>query len=173
MPLPDMLANLGIPDECLDQRASASESGRSFVINKQRGDVIQRIKVDDCWLDHADGKKVDYMFWCHNSKQRLCLVELKGSNFGRSLEQIKATLHLLFERQPRLRDFADQGGVCAYVVLSKGVPQRLKERAKIKKLYNVIVYPHTKRLELEDVNDLCKQQPKRRLQSLVKRLMAV
>jgi hypothetical protein len=97
------------------------------------------------------------MFWCHNRKQHLCLIELKGSNFGSALKQIRAMLHLLFERQPRLRAFAAQGGICAYVILSKGkgVPLRLKEMAKIKKDHNVIVYSSTRRLELKGVDDVC------------------
>jgi len=68
MSLPDLLANLDIPDKCIDQHTSASERGRSFVINLQSDDIIRRIKVDGCWLDQVDGKKVDYMFWCHNNR---------------------------------------------------------------------------------------------------------
>jgi hypothetical protein len=121
--------------------------------------MIWRIKIDDCWLGGADERKVDYLFWSTNKlgKERLSLVELKGENFGDALEQIESTLRRLYGNKPALRQFAAQGGICVYVILSKGkgVPQNLNRIAKIKKDFDVIVRPKSQRLELDGVAGLC------------------
>lgn len=157
MPLPQFLADLDIPEDCIDQRTSASEKGRSFVIHRRQDEVVYRVKVDGCWLDRVAGKRVDYLFWCTNSKERLSLVELKGSDFGAALEQVEDTLNRLYNSQPQLRQFAAQGGICVYVVLSKGqgVARRFNEIAKIKKEHNVIVRHKSQRLEINGVDALC------------------
>jgi hypothetical protein len=96
------------------------------------------------------------------------LVELKGKNFGQALEQIEATLQLLCKRSGRNiihaqtnvnlleHDPPTRGGVCAYVVLSKGrgVPKRQAERRKLQQRYGVIVYPHSQELRIDGLEKL-------------------
>ena len=157
MALPLILAGLDIPEHCIDERTSAQENRRKFEIRRHAQETVYRIKVDDCWLSNQDGKKVDYLFWCANGKERLSLVELKGGDFGKALEQVESTLRILFQQEPQLRQFADTGGICSYVVLSKGsgVRQRLKEIARLKKTYKVIVRPHGQQLEINGLDALC------------------
>lgn len=157
MALPPLLAELGIPAACIDQRTHADEKGRSFVIRPQRDEVVWRIIVDRCWLKDFDGLRTDYLFWCSNNQERFVLVELKGQDFGHALEQIASTLAYLYQRKPELRQVAAQGGICAYVVLSKGqaVAQRLNEKARIQKRYGVIVRQKSQRFEINGIDGLC------------------
>lgn len=85
------------------------------------------------------------------------MVELKGQDFGHALEQIASTLAYLYQRKPELRQVAAQGGICAYVVLSKGqaVAQRLNEKARIQKRYGVIVRQKSQRFEINGIDGLC------------------
>jgi hypothetical protein len=157
MSFPQILIELDIPENCIDQKTSASERGRSFVLHREQDETVYRIKVDDCWLGSDDGKKVDYLFWYTNNKARLILVELKGQNLGTALKQIAATLEYLYNLRPTLRQFATQGGICVYIVLSrgKGVGKRLNQIDKLKKTYQVIIRSKSQRLELNGMHELC------------------
>lgn len=153
MPLPQILESLAISDKCVSQSTAVTERGRRFAIDRQPGDIIWCIRVDDCWLDSAAGKRVDYLFYgsARSGKECLSLVELKGSDFGAALEQIEGTVKHLYNIKAELRQFAAAGRLTAYVVLSKGkgVPQRLKERRRIEKKYHIIVTPKGQQCELE------------------------
>lgn len=157
MSLPPLLNELGIPEDCVNQTASAQEKGRSFVINRQQDEVVWRIMVDHCWLRDSERPRVDYLFLGINHRECLVLVELKGKNFGHALEQIASALAHLYELKPALRQVAAQGGLSAYVVMSKGqgVSRRFNEIAKIAKKYHVIVHPKSQRHEINGVSRLC------------------
>lgn len=163
MSAPQWLTTLGIPEECISNSSSAQEKGRRFSIRPRRSnqiDEIWRIQVDGCWMQD-DVKRVDYLFWGQSAtgQRVVMLVELKGKNFGRALEQIERTLQRLCRRsdgniihtEAHLdspgHDPPESGGMRAYVVLSKGsgVPQRLRERQLIQERYGVVVYPHEPR----------------------------
>jgi len=169
---PQWLTALGIPEECVSNHSSAEEKGRRFSIRPQRGnerDQIWRVHVDGCWIQ-GDAKRVDYLFWGQSASGRrgVLLVELKGQDFGKALEQIESTLGRLCKRSggniihtgvhldAPPHDPPEKGGVRAYVVLSsgRGVPQRFRERQRIQKRYDVIVYPHEQRLEADGLDAL-------------------
>lgn len=172
MSAPQWLTALGIPEECVSNGSSAHEKGRRFSIRPRRGnqiDEIWRIQVDGCWMQD-DVKKVDYLFWGQSASGRrdILLVELKGQDFGKALQQIESTLRLICKRDgdniihtgahqdAPPHDPPERGGVRAYVVLSsgRGVPQRLRERQRIQERYGVIVYPHEQRLEVNGLDAL-------------------
>lgn len=170
MSAPKWLRDLGISESCISRKSSANERGRSFSIRPSKGDHIWCIKVDDCWIRSSGEKKADYLFWCQSRTGRrvIILVELKGKNFGESLQQIKAMLERLCKnadergihtgthRAAPGHDQHDKGGVRAYVVLSKGrgVPKRQVELERIRQKYGVIVHPHEKRFEVYGIDAL-------------------
>jgi hypothetical protein len=111
---------------------------------------------------------VDYLFWGRSQSGRrvLLLVELKGKNFGKALEQIESTLRALCKQGGRKgihqgnytseigHEPPEDGGVKAFVVLSsgRGVPQRFAQRRKIQKEYDVIVYESENILEFDGLD---------------------
>lgn len=163
------LTALGIPRECIEEKSSAEERGRRFVIRPDNKDEIWRVKVDACWLSSVDGKKVDFVFWGQSAsgKQLVLLVELKGKNFGKALKQVDATLQRLcktadgkeFHRgaNTELKHIPPiNGGVRAYVVLSSGraVPQQFHERERIRNRYKVIVHAKSTLLEIRGLDSV-------------------
>jgi hypothetical protein len=168
MKAPQWLRALEIPDACISQASSAGEGRRRFVIHLGEGDQIWRVKMDGCWLTSSDEKKVDYLFWGSSASGRkvILLVELKGKHFGRALEQVKSTLQRICKRADGrgIHTGAHQEspghnlseGVLAYVVLSKGkgVPQRQRERERIRQCYGVRVYPKSQRFDVNGIDAL-------------------
>ncbi len=169
MSAPQWLLALGIPEGCVSNSSSAEERGRRFSIHSQPGDEIWRVHVDGCWVcDNV--KRVDYLFWGRSAAGRrvVLLVELKGQDFGRALQQIESTLQRLCKRSGGNIIHTGQhraslghephgtGGVRAYVVLSKGsgVPQRQREREKLRARYGVIVYHREQRIEANGLDHL-------------------
>lgn len=98
----------------------------------------------------------------------MILVELKGADYGKALEQIESTLQQLCKRggndilhtQTRSNspghDLPQNGGVRAFVILSrgKGVPQRLKKRLSLQKRYGIIIQHSEQRLEADGLDEL-------------------
>ena len=85
-----------------------SENGMRFeLVNSQRR-PIKVCKVDGC-LIQSSGKKCDYLFIFRNTA---ILVELKGRDRSRALEQIVETAE-------RLDSKSFSGDVNAYIVTSK------------------------------------------------------
>jgi hypothetical protein len=167
MSAPKWLIALGIPEDCIAQKSSAEERGCRFSIHPRRGEIIWRVRVDGCWLPSGDSKKVDYLFWGQSAAERavVLLVELKGEDFGKALQQIKSTLEQLCKKadgmgihtgvhraSPGHAPLA-AGGVRAYVVLSKGrgVPQRQQEREYLRKQYGVILVHKERRFEIDGI----------------------
>ena len=176
MNAPQWLLALGIPEGCISNKSSAEEKGRQFSIRSRRGnkkDDIWRVQVDDCWLKDDAEKRVDYLFWGQSASGRkvILLVELKGQDFNKALQQIASTLqrlckhtegnivHTGHHRASPGHDPHGAGGVRAYVVLSRGrgVPQRQKEREKLRERYGVIVYHREQRLDANGLDDLLSQ----------------
>lgn len=168
MSAPEWLIALGIPAGCIARRSSAEERARRFTIHPRTRDIVWRIKVDECWLQSPDEKKVDYLFWGQSASGRkvILLVELKGEDFGKALRQIRSTLeelckradgngiHVgLHQRSPGHDLLADRG-VQAYVVLSKGkgVPQRQREREWLRQRYGVLVHAGERHIEIKSVD---------------------
>ena len=168
MNVPKWLTDLGIPENCVSHQSSSEEHGRRFSIRPRRGDTIWHIQVDGCWLRSIESKKVDSLFWGQSASGRkvVLLVELKGSDFGQALGQINSTLARLCKRadghgihigshlgSPGHTSLA-RGGVCAYVVLSKGrgVPLRLKEREQLRKRYGVLVHTGERQIEIDGID---------------------
>jgi len=170
MSVPDWLKALGIPEECIAQSSSASEKGRSFSIRPRQGDQIWRVHVDDCWVQDNNEKRADYLFWGESATGRkvVILVELKGKQFGKALEQIEAMLERLCKKadgkgihngqhHPGLKhDQHNRGGVRVYVVLSKGekVAQRQAALARIQQKYGIVVHPKSVRIEVDGLDNL-------------------
>jgi hypothetical protein len=168
--VPEQLAALGIPPECIENRSSAQEKTRRFSIRPKPGDQIWRIRVDGCWLVGTTRKRVDYVFWCQSAsgQRAVLLIELKGKNFGAALEQMDSTLELLCKQSGRNIVHRDahpgalahkpinEGGVRAFVILSKGtgVPRRSKERLAIQKKYGVIVHSCTRQERIDGLDSL-------------------
>ena len=166
---PQWMLNLGIDANDISRRSSAKENGRVFVIDPDRGDVIWRIKLDGGWLK-GDYRKADYLFWGRNSRgqQFIVIVELKGTDYGHALSQIRSTLDKLCKHsatnivhnelyQGLARHTAtSDGGVTAYVILSNSrkVPLKQNEREKIRKEYNVLVHTHSKKCRVRGVKNL-------------------
>ena len=168
MTSPKWLTTLGIPETCIARKSSAEEHTRRFSIHPQPGDIIWRVKADGCWLQSTGEKKVDYLFWGQSAKGRkaILLVELKGEDFGKALQQIKSTLDQLCKRADgegihtgahRISPGHDPlatGGVLACVVLSKGkgVPQRQRERERLRQRYGVLVRTGERHFEVNGVD---------------------
>ena len=164
------LTALGIPEDCVSASSSAREGKRSFSIHPRPGDQIWRVKVDGCWLQSGDAKKVDYLFWVQSTsgQRAVLLIELKGKAFGEALKQIESTLQQICKRtvDRGIHTGSHQdspghsphnaGGVRAYVVLSKGkgVPQRQRDRERIRQRYGVPVHPKSQRLEVNGLDAL-------------------
>ena len=170
MTAPAWLLELGIPEDCISNSSSAREKGRRFSIRPRRGsnaDRIWRIQVDGCWLPE-DVKKVDYLFWGQSGSGRklVVLVELKGQDFGKALQQIRSTLDFLCKGSVGNRvhtgvhgmspghDLPAARGIKAYVVLAtaRGVPQRQADRERIRKRYGVVVYHQKQRVEIDGLD---------------------
>jgi hypothetical protein len=171
----DDLVALGIPENCISNASSASEGRSRFIIHPYRADrgnasdTVFRVHVDGGWLGQGT-QKVDYMFWCQSASGRriVLLVELKGGDFGKALDQIQATLALLCRKSSdgtfhggqmspaSKHDDVSAGGVMAYVVFSHGrrVPLYQKRQVELRQQYGVIVYHHERRVEINGVDRL-------------------
>jgi hypothetical protein len=111
-------------------------------------------------------KRVDYLFLGKSAsgKKLVLLVELKGGNFGKALDQIEATLQFLCNQSSENvihngdhigsldHDAPVNGGVRAYVILSHGqkVGRRSRRVEAIRKRFGVRVYAR----EAVSVSDL-------------------
>jgi hypothetical protein len=173
---------MGIPESCVDRRSSCVEKGRSFSVVPSSSDEIWRVKVDHCWFDDTQ-KKVDYLFWIKASSgnKAIILVELKGSDYGKALQQIENTLRLLCKYSHRNiihtgshkdspgHNLINHKGIQAYVVLSQGheassrrtrrgrkIPQRSSQLERIRQKYHVRVQTTTKRFRQNDVEKFFK-----------------
>ena len=182
MAVPEWFEALDIPNDCVEKKSSCRENQRSFAIDPASGDEVWRIEVDGCWLRCVQ-KRVDYIFWVQSrsGKRAIILVELKGSNYGKALDQIESTLRLLCKRSSDNlihtgkhqlspgHDGVAGRGVQAYVVLSTGrqasktvtrrgrkIPQRLSKLEKIRLEYRVRVQPKTNRMFVKGVDALWK-----------------
>jgi len=170
MKAPKWLRALGIPEPCIALKSSAEERGRRFSIRPNPGDRIWRVRVDGCWRDSSNGKKVDYLFWGQSSAKRrvVLLVELKGKHLGDALLQIERTLERLCKQADGQgihigphqvspgHDRRDSGGVQAHVILSHGreMPQQRRKLEGIRKKYHVLVYHREKRREVNGLDAL-------------------
>jgi len=150
MDYPSWFDKLKIPSDCITKKSSAKEQQSSFAIQPAPNDQIWRVKVDGCWLQDKDGRKVDYLFWGQSQThwQVTLLVELKGRDYGSALQQIEATLLRLGQHY--------EGALQAHVILSKGtgVPLRQREVERLRKVYKIRVYPHTIRFECKHLDAL-------------------
>ena len=145
-----------IPPECVSSRSSVREHKRRFSIRPQAGDQICCVKLDGCWLQSESVKRVDFLFLGKSAsgKKLVLLVELKGGDFGKALDQIEATLQFLCKKRHRnivhksnhkdalAHDAPEKGGVRAYVILSHGqkVGRRSNRVEAIRKRFGVRVY---------------------------------
>lgn len=168
--LPDWLLRLNIPEDCISSQSAVKEKGKVFVITPQQGDEVWQVKLDGCWWFESNKKKVDYLFWVGSAsgKKLILLVELKGNKFGVVLDQIESTLNFLCKKGLNQgihsgihHDSPGHNAVChqgvhAYAILSSGrnIPQRLREREKIRPKYGVVVHPKTKKLAVKGVDQL-------------------
>lgn len=168
--VPQWITGLGIPEECVSEASSAEEKGRRFSVAPAAGDQVWRVHVDGCWLKDNEHKRVDYLFFGESASGRkmLLLVELKGQDFKTALQQIESTLQRLCKRsaencvhhgahkQAPGHDGLRSGAVRAFVVLSrgKGVPQRGREREKLRKKYGVLVHPRERQISATGLDNL-------------------
>ena len=145
-----------IPPECVSSRSAVREHRRRFSIQPRAGDEICCIELDGCWLKSDPVKRVDYLFLGRSAagKKLVLLVELKGGNFGKALDQIEATLQFLCRqgsgnvihngehKSALAHDAPENGGVRAYVILSHGrkVGLRSRQVEDIRKRFGVRVY---------------------------------
>ncbi len=168
MSVPEWMLKLGIPANCVSQKTAVKENQQRFSVRPCRGEVedkIWSVQVDGCWLKSEDGKKIDYLFWIDGTDGRtiVLLVELKGEDYKKALQQIEATLQRLCkladghgihtgDHRSAPRHFAPSaGGVKAYVVLSRGneVAKQQAYAERLRRKYGVIVIPHSQQLEID------------------------
>lgn len=168
MSVPAWLEDLKIPTACLSNRTVVEENGRRFVLKPRHGtvqDKIWTVHVDECWFTQVESKRVDYLFWANGTDGRtiILLVELKGRDFKKALEQIESTL-------ARLCKYSDgrgihsgnhlhapqhlpptTGGVRAYVVLSQGNEVALQQAylERLRKKYHVLVTAKSQQLKVD------------------------
>lgn len=170
MSVPEWLKALGIPEECISGTTSAAEKGRSFSIRHEEGDQIWRVHVDNCWVKDNNEKRVDYLFWGESATGHkvVILVELKGKQFGKALEQVEVTLERLCKKAdgrgihngnnhlPLKHDQLNRRGVRVYVILSKGeqVTQHQIDLRRIQKKYGIVVRHTSVRLEVNGLDKL-------------------
>ena len=161
---PHWLITLGVPQNCITVSPVAQENKRRFAIKVKADEQVWRVKVDDCWLSDQDHKKVDFLFWWGNSAndRLVLLVELKGKRFDLALKQIEATLERLCKTAPNQgihsgshqaspgHTLVKEGGVKAYVVLSKGKGVRLRstELERLRKRYKVRIEAKSQQIEV-------------------------
>ncbi len=72
--------------------------------NSERKFVI-KLQVDGCLISSNDQRKCDFLFLaCDQEKAGIAyFVELKGSNLGDAIDQLKSTIELLY---PKLSNFS-------------------------------------------------------------------
>jgi hypothetical protein len=145
MALPPWLIKLGVPEQCVERKSSASEHSRSIELKVPRDTLVLRVRVDNCWFSDSGDKKVDYLFCVQRAEDdwELILVELKGKDFGTALAQIERTLDRIGKLPTRLR-------LCrAAVVLSNGnrVPSYAKQVEQLRRR-GILVTAKSQRLEM-------------------------
>jgi len=171
MSAPEWLLDLGFPADCISNKSSASEKSRKFSITPNRGDIIWRVHVDGGWLQSSDPeKRVDYLFWTQSAVgvRRIILVELKGQEIGKALEQIDSTLRRLCKRVSTNQvhnsnhnrspghDPVSQGGVVAVIVhtAGRGVPQRSSYIERLRSKYGIRVHMHKNKYSTHGLDSL-------------------
>ncbi|MBF0465712.1 MAG: hypothetical protein HQK88_12145 [Nitrospirae bacterium] len=104
--------------KCVEQSGTdpefiASEKKSSFIIKNVSGKDICKVKIDKCVIaDH--NKKPDFLI-INNDDKILYIIELKGTNFRRGIQQI-LTLIYLYENK---RFFKEANVVNSYIVVSE------------------------------------------------------
>lgn len=100
MTVPVWLLELGIPAHCITRKTAVEENQRRFRVIPRPGEAHEKVwsvQVDGCWLNGEDGKRIDYLFWVErpDGEAVILLVELKGLDYKKALQQIEATLQRL------------------------------------------------------------------------------
>ena len=84
-------------DKCLEKRKTSAEGkNKTFNIlcDSQIKETIVKVRIDGCLITDQNIKKCDWMFLIPESKV-LILVECKGNNVMKAIEQIRSTLRIL------------------------------------------------------------------------------
>lgn len=72
-----------------------SENKRKFKVVNPRGIAVSKTRVDDCLISGNDVKKCDWLISIEDPEPIAHLIELKGCDIDRAIEQLSSTLKLL------------------------------------------------------------------------------
>lgn len=157
----DLLARLGVPTRCIENRRNAEENRRSIRLDLPANWNVQKVNVDGCWLTSVNQRKVDVLFYVVPSssnaasapKQAAVLVEFKGKDFGHALSQIEDTLSYL-SQQPAWQN-ARTVQRLGIAILSHGnqIPSFQNKIAQLARRHNVIIRHKSKQMTITE-NDL-------------------
>ena len=79
--------------DCLINGTSYSEYGKSVSIKGDRNEQVLFFKIDKGYIKSTESKKCDLLVIYSDSKWRfLILVELKGENIKKAVEQFEQTI---------------------------------------------------------------------------------
>jgi len=78
--------------------ASASERGKSFLLENRSKVLIKKVDVDKCvYKDNTTDKRCDYLFQAETKRPKVFFVELKGCDLSSGIDQIHSSLLALKE----------------------------------------------------------------------------
>ena len=92
---------------------SLSENRRKYQLKNENHKCIHTYKVDNGIITSQDIPKCDYAIFIETNS--LYLIELKGANISRAIEQIESTIRILIQEEK-----VNVNTIEAKVVLSKG-----------------------------------------------------
>lgn len=108
MPKSKQILKQLFPQECILNKLSIGESGRSFSIRKSSADIVVAVDLRKCANWPKNKKITDGLFLClpaDSSNLLVVLVELKGADSERAIKQLNDTTEVLcsksqFSHQP-------------------------------------------------------------------------
>ncbi len=112
--------------ECFDNSTVAKENHKEFRLENKSKKTICRVKVDGCLIDDQRTKRCDYLFKVCETKKHF-LVELKGTDVNKAVEQIISTFDFI-NRKLKLSPEYYEG-----VIVSSSVPRAAEQKFRLLK----------------------------------------
>lgn len=103
---------------------TAKENGRVFVARNPQQTLLRKVRIDGCVVSNVDSQEAcDYGLWIE-TRTKLYLIELKGSDIVHGCKQISATIVYL---RTNYKEHIDGKHLTGVIVCSSNNVPRLRQ----------------------------------------------
>jgi hypothetical protein len=112
--------------KCFNSSTVAEEHGKKFRLENKSKKTICRVTVDGCLINDEHTKRCDYLFKVCETEQHF-LVELKGTDVSKAVEQIISTFDLV-NKKLKLDSRHFEG-----IIVSSSIPRAAEQKFRVLK----------------------------------------